>query len=474
MLDLKLDAPMHETFCRLVESAKCSRDKYACLSYCWGDRKQRQVLTKSQKQHFMRAIRIGDLGQCIQDAIKVVRMVGIRYLWVDALCIVQDDEEDKAAELSRMKDIFKNATFVLAAASSSSSNQGILEPKNVPDAFICKFPALVDGRPVNMTLHSITNYSAGGKHDQIANLDHPLNTCAWTLQECVLARRLLIFSNFEVFWHCREIVDRPVLPSYFGSPKALIPWDRQKILERFAPLVEPASQWLPVWFTLIDDYMGRKMARRSDCINALQGVIAEVEIETGDKFVFGLSTKYFLWSLLWHVPWLRDPRWLEASEEKCLTLSAPSWSWANQKWPVTMNLCLDFMPGAEVITVREDSSSPGGATAQLCGKMKKAGEATKRGPGVIWMDPRPDEEIDEVEFMESAFLFYLGYSRNLSNSYWLREGMTSGGENLFEFFLVLNQSTAGRFRRIGLYHVSYAGDPRPFPVDWAETTLWVE
>ena len=135
VLHLMPDDQMQDRFCRLLENKQPRRDEYACLSYCWGETNQQQVLlTRSEKQDFMNAIRVQDLGQCIQDAIKVVRMVGIRYLWIDALCIIQDDEEDITAEMSYMKDIYKNATFVLAAASSSNSNQGILEPRDIPDA----------------------------------------------------------------------------------------------------------------------------------------------------------------------------------------------------------------------------------------------------------------------------------------------------------------------------------------------------
>jgi hypothetical protein len=474
VLDLMPDDQMQDRFCRLLENKQPRRDEYACLSYCWGEANQQQVLlTRSEKQHFMNAIRVQDLGQCIQDAIKVVRMVGIRYLWIDALCIIQDDEEDITAEMSYMKDIYQNATFVLAAASSSNSNQGILEPRDIPDAPICDFPALVDGRPVKMTLHSVAKYHGGGKHDQVVGLDHPLNKRAWTLQECILARRLLIFSNYEVFWHCQEIADRPLVPSHFGRPKELIPWDRRKTIE---PLVLPTGtlpQWLPLWFQLVDNYMGRKMSKNSDCLNALQGVIREVEIQTGDKFVFGLSTRFFLWSLLWHVPWQRDPRWLE-NTGKDSTTSAPTWSWATQMWPVTMNLCLGFTPGATVLALPEESSGRGGGAVQLCGKMRRNADTKSRGPGVIWRDPTPSENTDDGNYIASAYLLYLGYSRKLSDTYWLHRGMTAGGENLFEFFLVLERGDSGRFRRTGLSHVSYTGDPRPFPDDWEETAIWVD
>lgn len=475
LLDLVHDGHMQEPFCRLVESKQGERARYACLSYCWGEASQRRLLTKSKKQHFTNSMRIRDFSQCIQDAIKVLRMVGVRYLWVDALCIVQDDEEDVAAELSRMKDIFKNATFVLAAASSSDQSQGFLEPRLSPEPFICDFPALVEGRPVKLTIRPVANYYAGNKHDQVVDsgLDHPLNKRAWTLQECVLARRLLVFSNFEVFWHCQEITDKPVLPSCFGLPRGLIPWDRQKLLKPLTLSTGMGPQWLPLWFQLVEDYMRRNMTKPSDSINALQGVVKEVEIETGDKFVFGLSTRHFLWSLLWHVPHLENPRWEEASEGDIIP-AAPSWSWAAQKWPVTMNLCLGFTAEAQVTTAPEYSSGTGEGTVQLHGKMKRLAEFERRGSGVIWRDPCPGEETDEHTFRESGILLYLGYSRQVSRDNWLHSGMTSGGENLFEFFLVLEHGSTGRFRRIGLYHLGYRGNRRPFPDDWTEMTVWVD
>ena len=185
------------------------------------------------------------------------------------------------------------------------------------------------------------------------------------------------------------------------------------------------------------------MSKNSDCLNALQGVIREVEIQTGDKFVFGLSTKFFSWSLL-DLPWQRDPRWLEATG-KDSTTSAPTWSWATQMWPVTMNLCLGFTPGAAVLDLPEESSGRGGRAVQLRGKLRRNADTKSRGPGVIWRDPTPSENTDDGNYIASAYLLYLGYSRKLSDTYWLYRGIDRRRRKSLRILCSLERGTQAVF-----------------------------
>ena len=96
------------------------------LSYCWGQHGQKFVLTKQNKVQFLAGIEIEQLDVSIRDAIKVTRELGFRYLWIDALCIVQDDDMEKAREISRMYKIYINAVFTIIASRSRSVTEGLL------------------------------------------------------------------------------------------------------------------------------------------------------------------------------------------------------------------------------------------------------------------------------------------------------------------------------------------------------------
>ncbi len=74
-------------------------------------------------------IKVSSLGQTIQDAIGVARTLGIAFLWVDSLYIIQDSPEDLATEISRMSDYFENGFVCISAAIAASSNEGFLKPR---------------------------------------------------------------------------------------------------------------------------------------------------------------------------------------------------------------------------------------------------------------------------------------------------------------------------------------------------------
>lgn len=481
ILEVTTAPDSREITCRLKENQACSgRARYACLSYCWGPQEQsRLLLTKGLQKQFTQEIHMNELDQTLQDAVRVVHGLGMQYLWIDALCIVQDDPADKAVELARMQDIYKNAELVILAASAAASNEGFLRPNPIHDLSICDFPAMVQGRSSRLSLHHAAEYdaTAAGKHGHAVQLDHPVHKRAWTLQECVLARRILIFSNFEVLWHCSQRDDISVLPSFLGRPpKGLIPWDRRQVLE---PLMaqhrNSPPQWFPQWLELVDDYMSRKMSNPSDSLRALEGVIRSIELETGDKFIFGLSRRYLVWSLLWHVPSERDARWPESAPNE-LAPSVPSWSWAAQKWPVTMNLCLDFMPGAQVLDIRDVSVDCSIPAVRLCGRLQQAATCEQRGPGVVLRDPvstEPCHDTDDAVYLHNAIYLYLGRSERLSRNFWVHRGLTIGHEDRFEFFLVLERLSNGCYRRTGLYTLSYRGDFKPFGDGWKEACIWI-
>jgi hypothetical protein len=111
----------------IVEAASALVD-YVALSYVWGQVSTKQ-LTKNNKQGLMRADGLGgcwhQIPETVRDAIRLVQKLGMRYLWVDTLCIVQDDPEDMAVYLSMMDKVYEMALFTIIAGSGIDANQGL-------------------------------------------------------------------------------------------------------------------------------------------------------------------------------------------------------------------------------------------------------------------------------------------------------------------------------------------------------------
>lgn len=169
-------------------------DHYACLSYCWGS--AQSTMTKSGTiDKFKRDINLASLLKTIQDAISVTRKLNLRYLWVDALCILQDDDEEKARECSKMDHIYQQAYVTIAAANAEDSHDGFLDKTQSIHDDLSRLPIVCpDGR-----LGSV--FILPKKKNLFAD---PLQSRAWTLQEQVLSSQLLIWSKYQLFWLCTE------------------------------------------------------------------------------------------------------------------------------------------------------------------------------------------------------------------------------------------------------------------------------
>jgi hypothetical protein len=164
-------------------SAQGERARYVALSYCWGDPPHtfattRAILDDPSKVHW------GDMPATIRDAVAVTRNLGIRYLWVDAVCIAQGDEADKTREIKAMGQIYKNAMGTIAAASSPSVKSGFLE-----DREINKFP-------VPLSLPGSGYGTLWIRTEPQSSRDfEPLDKRGWDFQESLLSSRVLYYGS---------------------------------------------------------------------------------------------------------------------------------------------------------------------------------------------------------------------------------------------------------------------------------------
>jgi hypothetical protein len=188
---------------RLILTREIGQVKhYVALSHCWGkvwekltdDEKDKWSTTTRAKEGRMKGFQVDELLQTFRDAITVTQELGQQYLWIDSLCIIQDDPEDWKTESEKMDAVFQNAYCTIAATSAKDSTEGFL---NRPEE---KYSQYV-----------IVPKSSDGKVDICTSIDDDfdgdvikgvLNQRAWVLQERALSRRTIHFTKRQTYWEC--------------------------------------------------------------------------------------------------------------------------------------------------------------------------------------------------------------------------------------------------------------------------------
>jgi Heterokaryon incompatibility protein (HET) len=285
-------------------------DSWVALSYCWGGESD-FVLSQTTLKSLMDGMPLTLFPATIRDAITITRGLGVRYLWVDALCIRQDSQSDWLHESSKMQNVYKDATVTLIAASSTSVNEGIFLTRffqNNP----CPLPW---GAPCNTDKASPTSRQLAYLRPTTSECDlgepWPIHHRGWALQEDLLSSRTLSFSSSRIVWECAtvrldeggrkippdEVFSRPFSETAFSEgisslPKAEFPIDRLPLPEEeYVPLGQrdsrakssPYARWLAVVY----EYTHRTLTKESDALPGLAGIASEIALETGYSVEIG-------------------------------------------------------------------------------------------------------------------------------------------------------------------------------------------
>jgi hypothetical protein len=304
--------------------------RYAALSYCWGG-PQALVAEEDTLDAMARGIALSMLPKTVQDAVTVTRRLGLQYLWVDALCIKQDSEEDWISESSKMADIYGNAAVTIAAASGRDCNAGCFIKDNSvarhmlesirPHPMLGRFKLRLPDSNIGTIFLGVQNY-----HDP---LEEPLNTRGWALQERLLSPRLLIYSSGNVSWQCQTKsnssgIGSARLPDFFFD-EALV--NSHEMWQWNRGIASDSSITLETFWTQISlDYSHRSVTRDHDKLPALSGLASRFRDVTGDVYLAGLWKKTLCQGLMWETIWPQNSR-----PSIC---QAPTWSWLSAQVPI--------------------------------------------------------------------------------------------------------------------------------------------
>ncbi|KAI1260552.1 heterokaryon incompatibility protein-domain-containing protein, partial [Xylariaceae sp. FL1019] len=295
--------------------------EYVALSYCWGADSEHHF--KTTQQNFDKhkdGIDFFSIPLMQREAILCALFLGIRYVWIDSLCIIQDSQLDWETEAGRMSTVYSNAVLTLAATSSQTPGDGLLNPFQ---AARC------------VELHGDLAIVRLETHETIDAQSEPLNTRAWTLQEAVLSPRIVSFGRDQWLWKCDSrfatedgLLDRP--PSESDGPSHL-----SSIVKQAS--VKDSHLSLRQWYRLLTNYSQRGLTYQHDKLKAIAGLADIYAKQTGYQYVAGLWAEDIATGLMWQA----TSRGVTRTPG-----TIPTWSWASVNGAIRM---MDFSTASPVM-----------------------------------------------------------------------------------------------------------------------------
>ncbi|KAH8822012.1 hypothetical protein F5884DRAFT_746295 [Xylogone sp. PMI_703] len=301
---------------------------YVTLSHCWGGGEEILKTTRQTLERMTSGIEISSLPATFATAVRLTQALGFKYLWIDALCIIQDSQEDLMIECSQMGKIYSHSSLTISAVSddqrSPNIEPGVLPYKTVPN----KPKALCHSCPSGyVAFESLIENTA-----TTMLLDSPWSRRAWTLQERVLSPRILHFSSTSVAWECCSSCTIFDTVSRIGKALKLLCIQHNTFsdlsIDVPATPAQIPNEYMTIWRDIVREYSRRNLSRPEDKLPALAGIASKISELSGQTYFAGLWKEQLLpTGLLWSrdfatIP-LPRPRY-----------RAPSWSWASIDSPV--------------------------------------------------------------------------------------------------------------------------------------------
>jgi Heterokaryon incompatibility protein (HET) len=297
---------------------------YLALSSCRGDANIAK-LTGQTLSEFENAINPSLLARSFQDAITITRRLGFRYLWIDALCILQDNQSDWVEQSLHMKSIYGNATLTIAASAADDSSKGIFSDRHVYYS-----PALGLNKEYYLR-QKLLRWKSKVE-------ESPLGRRGWAVQERYLAPRVLHFTKHQLIWECASTwhFEASGIPDNVTGSGQIRMRYRKDYVQRFIdeavderqPSADPRdairdlSERLEAWHQCVDNISTGALTIPSDKLPAMAGVASAL----GDggalgEYLGGAWSASIGISLSWCKSY--------AKLKQAASYRAPSWSWAS-------------------------------------------------------------------------------------------------------------------------------------------------
>lgn len=323
--------------------------RYITLSHCWGGSCPITTTIATLESRTM-GIPLVALPKTFRDAILITRDLGVRYLWIDALCILQDSLEDWEREAYNMSAIYENSFVMIAAEESENCHGGCFPPSN-PDRNQTFSTGVRGPGGRNSKVHfRLTNLLSDDRgevcHRLYSSQDgfrrSALDKRGWTLQERILAPRTLHFGKSELGWECvgRRACECQMVPTQTDMDSRfkaqLVNFEWPAFAEGgSSESVAAEKRWM--WSNVVQEFTHRNLTRSQDLLPALSGLARRMSRTAEDDYICGMWRDKLQAFLFWKPDYryIRENTLTRMPRRHQGGYYAPSWSWASVIAPVT-------------------------------------------------------------------------------------------------------------------------------------------
>ncbi|KAH8203765.1 hypothetical protein TruAng_002058 [Truncatella angustata] len=306
---------------RLVSTdSSLDAPRYTTLSHMWGKNVTLQLTSKNLEE-LKRDIPAHIMPKKYLDAAVATWKLGVRHLWIDSLCIMQDSSADWEHESAAMDRTYRHGYCNIAACSAQLNTDGL---------FYSREPLLFQA--------GLTEYNGTYFTYQEANLNmfkdlgqEPLYKRGWVCQERLLCRRNISFTRQQIFFECAMELTCEV-----GKTAASFKWDSVRGLRYIGNATDLFSvrnmrkiDCVPAWLNVVQVYSAMDLTRPEDKLVAISGLARRLHAKLREPYLAGLWKSHLCIGLAWEVARSRDPEQTRDKPVRCKEFRAPNWSWAS-------------------------------------------------------------------------------------------------------------------------------------------------
>ena len=311
-----------------------SREPYMTLSHCWG-KAQFLRLTSLTHDRLQQGFVLAELPPTFRDAIMVTRALGVNFLWIDALCIIQDSIVDWQHEATMMSQVYSKSICNISALDAKDSTGGLFLDRETSNIPYCTF--IARRKFQRKRFYELAYNDFWSDSVQYA----PLTRRAWVLQERLLAPRVLHFGRRQLLWECNELRSCEIYPKGMPATNPImdIPTSDKFLKVSLITVLQggsdnaSTSQMHGVWNDIVQHYTKCSLTMSKDKLVAISGIAKRLQPLFKTEYLAGLWRDDLLRQLLWHVDFHQGNRRYLAGEKRP-EYRAPSWSWASIDAPI--------------------------------------------------------------------------------------------------------------------------------------------